>query len=133
MQTDPAAAEATDGSTVSSTSIPAQLLMPPPPPPLQKQEAHIAATQPIMVSSGLKGTVADTTVTSTGEPVVFRSIGDGFDLASPSTSASQIVQTLANNVRKKQLEEKYKLGMQQTVPKVIMCFTVCQYYDIDVV
>lgn len=117
IQSVPAVTEATDGSTVSSTSIPEQ--QPVPPPLLQKQEPQITApaTQPIMVSSGLKGTVADTTVTSTGEPVVFRSIGDGFDLASPSTSASQIVQTLANNVRKKQIEEKYKLGMQQSVLK----------------
>lgn len=119
LQTNPVVTDTTDGNTVSSTSIPVQ--QPVPPPPLQKQEPMIMApaTQPIMVSSGLKGTVADTTVTSTGEPVVFRSIGDGFDLASPNTSASQIVQTLANNVRKKQLEEKYKLGMQQNVQKVI--------------
>lgn len=75
--------------------------------------ASAAEPAPAATTASAAAPIADDTVTSTGVQQ-FSLMAEGIDLASPNTSASQIVQSLAENVRKQQLQEKLQQSVTQS-------------------
>nr|XP_039248217.1 uncharacterized protein LOC120326061 isoform X2 [Styela clava] len=66
---------------------------------------------------GLATITTDATVSSTvDQQQSFQIVQESVDLASPNTSASQIVQSLAENVRKQQIQDKIKMGSPVVIP-----------------
>lgn len=82
------------------------------------QSVDSTAIESITATTEAVSTVTtDATVSSTvGQQQTFQMAQESIDLASPNTSASQIVQSLAENVRKQQSQEPTKIGASVGAP-----------------